>query len=44
VAQQTGARLVELPLMVNGVPEAKTYADLIDYDLHALLNAAKGGG
>jgi len=43
IAQQTGAKLVELPAMVNGVPEAKDYIGLIDYNLHAMLNAVKTG-
>lgn len=43
IAQRTGAKLVELPMMVGGVPEAKDYVGLIDYDLRALLNAAQGG-
>ncbi|MBI3783101.1 MAG: zinc ABC transporter substrate-binding protein [Deltaproteobacteria bacterium] len=44
IAQRTGARLVELPVMVHGVPEATNYVGLIDYDLHAMLKAAQGGG
>jgi zinc/manganese transport system substrate-binding protein len=44
VAQRTGAKLVELPVMVGGVPEAKTYVGLIDYNLHAMLGAVQGGG
>ncbi len=43
VAQRTGAKLVELPVMVGGVPEAKDYKGLIDYNLHAMLKAAQGG-
>ncbi len=43
VAQATGAKLVELPVMVGGVPEAKDYISLIDYNLHALLKAVEGG-
>jgi zinc/manganese transport system substrate-binding protein len=43
VAQATGATLVELPVMVGGVPEAKDYIGLIDYNLHTLLKALKGG-
>jgi ABC-type Zn uptake system ZnuABC Zn-binding protein ZnuA len=41
VAAQTGAKVARLAIMVGGVPEAKTYLDLIDYNLRALLNAAK---
>ncbi len=43
IAQRTGAKLVELPAMVGGVPEAKSYVGLIDYNLHALLKAVQGG-
>ena len=42
VAQKTGAKLVELPLMVGGVPEAKDYISFIDYDLHTMLKAVQG--
>ena len=31
IAQRTGAKLVELPAMVGGVPEAKDYLSFIDY-------------
>jgi ABC-type Zn uptake system ZnuABC Zn-binding protein ZnuA len=44
VAQATGAKLVELPAMVGGVPEAKDYISFIDYNLHTMLNAVQGGG
>ncbi|MFI5393987.1 MAG: metal ABC transporter substrate-binding protein [Candidatus Binatia bacterium] len=43
IAQRTGAKLVELPAMVGGVPEAKNYVGLIDYNLHTLLKAVQGG-
>lgn len=43
VAQRTGAKLVELPVMVGGVPEATDYTSLIDYNLHAMLKAVGGG-
>jgi len=43
IAQRTGAKLVQLPVMVGGVPEAKTYVGLIDYNLHALLTAVQSG-
>jgi len=43
VAQRTGAKLVELPVMVGGVPEAKDYTGLIDYNLRAMLKAVQGG-
>lgn len=43
VARQTGAKLVELPVMVGGVPEAKDYISFIDYNLHTMLRAVGGG-
>ncbi len=44
VAQQTGAKLVELPVMVGGVPEAKDYLSFIDYNLRTVLKAVQGKG
>ncbi len=41
VAAQTGAKLVKLPIMVGGVPEAKTYFDMIEYDIRTLLKASQ---
>jgi ABC-type Zn uptake system ZnuABC Zn-binding protein ZnuA len=43
VAQATGAKLVELPAMVGGVPEAKDYLSFIDYNLRTVLKAVQGG-
>jgi zinc/manganese transport system substrate-binding protein len=40
VAQSAGAKLVELPAMVGGVPEAKTYITFIDYNVRTLVKAA----
>jgi zinc/manganese transport system substrate-binding protein len=42
VAQQTGAKLVELPVMVGGVPEAKDYITFIDYNVRTMLKAVQG--
>jgi ABC-type Zn uptake system ZnuABC Zn-binding protein ZnuA len=42
VAKSTGASLVELPVMVGGVPPAKTYIDLIDYNVRTLVKAVTG--
>ncbi len=42
VARETGAKLVELPAMVGGVPEAKDYISFIDYNLRTMLSAVKG--
>lgn len=43
IAQQTGAKLVELPVMVGGVPEAKDYVSFIDYNVKTMLKAVQGG-
>ena len=42
VAQQTGAKLVELPAMVGGVPEATDYISFIDYNVRTMLKAVQG--
>jgi zinc/manganese transport system substrate-binding protein len=42
VAQRAGAKLVELPAMVGGVPEAKDYISFIDYNVRTMLKAVKG--
>lgn len=44
IAAQVGAQVVKLPIMVGGVPEAKTYFDLIEYNLRAMLKAAQAAG
>ena len=41
VAEAGGAKLVVLPSMVGGVPEAKTYLDLIDYNVRTLVKAVQ---
>jgi len=43
VAQVTGAKLVELPAMVGGVPEAKDYISFVDYNVRTMLKAVQGG-
>lgn len=43
VAQRTGAKLVELPVMVGGVPEAKDYISFIDYNVRTMVKAVEGG-
>jgi zinc/manganese transport system substrate-binding protein len=43
VAKRTGAKLVQLPAMVGGVPEAKDYISLIDYNVRTMLKAVTGG-
>jgi ABC-type Zn uptake system ZnuABC Zn-binding protein ZnuA len=42
VAQATGAKLVELPAMVGGVPQAKDYISFVDYNLRTMLKAIQG--
>jgi zinc/manganese transport system substrate-binding protein len=44
MAVQTGAKVVKLAIMVGGVPEAKTYIDLIDYNLRTMAEAVKQTG
>ncbi len=43
VAQATGAKLVELPVMSGGRPETKDYISFIDYNLRTVLNAVQSG-
>ena len=44
VAAEVGAQVVKLPIMVGGASEAKTYFDLIEYNLRILLKAAQTAG
>jgi len=44
IAAQAGAQVVKLPIMVGGTPEVKTYFDLIEYNLRAMLKAAQAAG
>ena len=39
IAAKTGAKVVKLAAMVGGVPEAKTWIEMIDYNIHAMLDA-----
>src|SRR6266851_2417852 len=43
IAQRTGSKLVELPAMVGGVPEAKDYLSFIDYNIRTMLKGVQGG-
>ena len=43
VAQATGAKLVELPAMTGGVPQATDYISFIDYNVRTMLKAVQGG-
>ncbi len=36
IARQTGAKLVTLPIMPGGVPNTKTYIEMMDYIVHTL--------
>jgi zinc/manganese transport system substrate-binding protein len=40
IAAQTGAKVVSLPIMAGG-PRARTYMELIDFDIRSLLAVAK---
>jgi ABC-type Zn uptake system ZnuABC Zn-binding protein ZnuA len=41
IAAQTGAKVVKVAIMVNGLPEAKTWIAMIDANLDALLKAVE---
>jgi ABC-type Zn uptake system ZnuABC Zn-binding protein ZnuA len=41
IAEQTGAKVATIAIMVNGVPDAKTWINMIDANLEALLQAVK---
>jgi zinc/manganese transport system substrate-binding protein len=43
IAQQTGAKLVKLPIMPGGVPHTDTYIEMVDYNVRTML-AAVGKG
>ncbi|PYN05603.1 MAG: hypothetical protein DME06_19580, partial [Candidatus Rokuibacteriota bacterium] len=43
IARNTGAKLVELPVMTGGVPEARDYISFIDYDVRTMVRAVTGG-
>jgi ABC-type Zn uptake system ZnuABC Zn-binding protein ZnuA len=44
IADQTGAKLVKLPIMPGGVPNTPTYIEMIDYNLRTMVEAAKEKG
>ena len=44
IAQQTGAKLVKLPIMPGGVPKTATYIEMMDYIIETLVKAVKEGG
>ena len=41
IAEQTGAKLVKLPIMPGGVPNTPTYIDMMDYNIRTMVKAAK---
>jgi zinc/manganese transport system substrate-binding protein len=43
IAREAGAKLVELPVMAGGVPEAKDYISFIDYEVRTMVKAVTGG-
>lgn len=43
LARDAGAKLVELPVMAGGVPEAKDYISFIDYEVRTMVKAVTGG-
>ncbi len=42
IAQDTGAKLVKLPIMPGGVPGTETYIKMMDYIVHTMVAAIKG--
>jgi ABC-type Zn uptake system ZnuABC Zn-binding protein ZnuA len=44
IAEQTGAKLVKLPIMPGGVPNTDTYIKMMDYIIRTMVEAAKDKG
>jgi len=42
VAQATGAKLVELPVMAGGLPDTKDYISFVNHNVEAMVKAVKG--
>jgi zinc/manganese transport system substrate-binding protein len=42
IAEETGAKLVTLPIMPGGVPDTETYIKMMDYIVHTMVTAAQG--
>ena len=40
IAEQTGAKLVKLPIMPGGVPKTDTYIEMMDYIIQSFVGAA----
>ena len=43
IARETGAKLIDLPVMAGGVPGAKDYISFIDYEVQTMVKAVTGG-
>jgi zinc/manganese transport system substrate-binding protein len=43
VAQATGAKLVELPVMAGGLPDTKDYISFVDHNVRTMVKALQGG-
>ena len=43
VAQATGAKLVELPVMAGGLPDTKDYISFVEHNVRTMVQALKGG-
>jgi zinc/manganese transport system substrate-binding protein len=43
IAEQTGATMITLPIMPGGVPHTETYIKMMDYIVHTMVAAARGG-
>jgi ABC-type Zn uptake system ZnuABC Zn-binding protein ZnuA len=42
IAEQTGAKLITLPIMPGGVPNTDTYIKMMDYIVHTMVTAVQG--
>jgi len=42
IAEQTGATLINLPIMPGGVPQTETYMKMMDYIIHTMVAALQG--
>ncbi len=40
IAEQTGAKLLKLPIMPGGVPKTDTYIEMMDYIVDQFVSAA----
>lgn len=41
IAKETGAHLIKLPIMPGGVPNTRTYIEMMDYIIRTMVSAAK---